>query len=196
MSAHSRTSHKKIRLSRVEKIIVAIVLVIVIWGAYSALNPQPSSTTTRTTLISTSAPSVGLAINGTNFVIYVRQDLIGGGYFVDVELDLFQNLQVRVPILNASVTLLNITTRDGSERIMNITSRVAESSYSYIDPFPAGYHICSELGPLFEVPKGATIRITIYIQDPSEGAKVIIIPRYFTAMNMPVTTTTSTCTGP
>ena len=182
-------------MSRIEKIIVAIVLVIVIWGAYSysVSRPQPTSTTTRSALISTSAPSVGLAINGTNFNMYVRQDPIGGGYFVDVELDLFHNLQVPVHILNASVTLLNMTTRDDAHRMINLTSWVAASVY--IDPFPDVYHVCSEFGPLFEVPRDATIRITIYIQNPS-GTGVIIVPRYFTAMNMPVRTTTSTCTGP
>jgi hypothetical protein len=122
--------------------------------------------------------------------MYVRHDPNSGAYFVSVGLDLFHNLQVRVPFLNASVTLLNITTRDGAHRLVNETSWVAESVN--IGPLPEHYHLCSELGPLFEIPKDATIRITIYIQDPS-GEKVIIVPRYFTAMNMPVSTTTSTC---
>jgi hypothetical protein len=171
----------------------AITLFLVVWIAYSVSNPQPTSTTTHSTLISTSAQSVELAINATNINMYVRHDPIGGGYFVSTELDLFHNLQVRVPILNASVTLLNITTRDGAQRIINMTSWVAKSDY--IGPLPERYHICSEFGPLFEIPKDATIRITIYIQGPS-ATEVIIVPRYFTVMNMPVTTTTSTCTGP
>jgi hypothetical protein len=183
-------SRKKSRWKLILGIAIAIFLV---WIAYSASNPAPPETTARNTPISTSTSSVELAINGTNFSMYVRRDPIGGAYFVDVGLDLFHNKQVRVPILNASVTLLNITTSDDVQRRINITSWVAESVY--IDPLPGAYHICSEFGPLFEIPKDATIRITIYIQDPS-GTGVIIVPRYFTATNMPVRTSTSTCTGP
>lgn len=172
---------------------LVITIFLVVWIAYSVSNPPSPQTTTRSTLISASTSSVELAINGTNFSMYVRHDPIGGGYFVSAGLDLFHNLQVRVFILNASVTLLNMTTRDGAQRRINMTSWVAESAY--IDPLPGAYHICSEFGPFFEIPKDATIRITIYIQDPS-ATEVIIVPRYFTAMNMPVRTTTSTCTGP
>jgi hypothetical protein len=143
--------------------------------------------------MSASVPPAELAINASNFNMYVRHDSTGGRYFVGAEIDLFHNLQVRVPILNASVTLLNITTSDGAQRRINVTSWITKSDY--IGPLPERYHLCSEFGPLSEIPKDATIRITIYIQDPSTS-RVISIPRYFTAMNMPVRTTTSTCTGP
>ena len=171
----------------------AITIVVLVWIAYSVSSPQPTSTTTRSTLTSASSQPVALAINGTSFKMYVRRDPTASRYFVDVELDLYHNLQIRVPFHNASVTLLNITTSDGAQRKENVTSWV--TTPDYLGPLES-YHLCSEIGPLFELPKGATIRITIYIQDPTSASpsNVIMIPRDYTILNMPLSTTTSTCT--
>jgi len=175
------------KASKWQTLAVALVIVVVLSIAYFASNNQARQTGPLTT--ATSPSSVELAINGTSFSSKVRRSPTSGSYFIDTELDLFHNLKIPVHFINASVTLLNITTVEGA-RVVNSTTWTRVSAY--VMPFPDMYRVCSEFGPFPQLPENLTIRTTLYVQNPSAGG-ILVISNYFTATNMPQTTMETTC---